>query len=433
MTTRTRLYVTLFSLAGLITALLLVTFFRGDNALFPVDDLIVILTILGSFGLTVTIVGLVGTRIGSRTKPLDNVEGPDNQARHEKPGAALSAPLNAPKKWRIFAGLAAVLLGLTVWFWARPSARITLTVPAGNTNENFGTVVFSPDGKTLAGASHRGTVKVWDAANVKLLRTLEGHSGMAHVVCFSGDGRLLASAGARAGQLGEIKVWDAATGKEVLAPEGSVQGPVALSADGSRLAGSGRDGALKVWDTATGAVVFTPAGSSAGSVAFSPDGKWLAGSAGKKAVRLWDATSGKELFTLQSGPYASLAFSPDGRYLATAVGRQVKIWDPTSGKELLTIEPAHAGGARGLSFSPDGKYLASGGNRPYSGRPYMWSQSEEGEVKVWKVSTGKELLCFKSNDAAFYSVCFSPDGKHLATSGLGPDDQPVKIWSVRLW
>jgi WD40 repeat protein len=66
-------------------------------------------------------------------------------------------------------------------------------------------VAFSPDGTRLASASLDRTVKLWDAATGRELRTPKGHTGIVTSVAFSPDGRRLASASAD----GTVKVWDA--------------------------------------------------------------------------------------------------------------------------------------------------------------------------------------------------------------------------------
>ena len=50
-------------------------------------------------------------------------------------------------------------------------------------------VAFTPDGKTLASGSRDQTVKVWDAASGRLLRTLEGHTNDVTAVAFAPDGK----------------------------------------------------------------------------------------------------------------------------------------------------------------------------------------------------------------------------------------------------
>src|SRR5208282_2748410 len=68
-------------------------------------------------------------------------------------------------------------------------------------------VVFSPDGKTLASGSLDNTIKLWDVARGKDLATLKGHTSAVRSVRFSPDGKTLASGS----DDNTIKLWDVAT------------------------------------------------------------------------------------------------------------------------------------------------------------------------------------------------------------------------------
>lgn len=46
-------------------------------------------------------------------------------------------------------------------------------------------VVYSPDGKTLASSSYDGTIKIWDISTGKPIKTLTGHTDKVNSVVYS--------------------------------------------------------------------------------------------------------------------------------------------------------------------------------------------------------------------------------------------------------
>jgi WD40 repeat protein/serine/threonine protein kinase len=71
-------------------------------------------------------------------------------------------------------------------------------------------------------------------------------------------------------------------------------------------------------------------------------------------------------------------------------------------------------GVYGLDFSPDGKQIASAGS--------------DNLVKIWEVSTGREIRSLKGHNDVVFAVSFSPDGGKIAT---GSKDTTIKLWDAK--
>jgi hypothetical protein len=159
--------------------------------------------------------------------------------------------------------------------------------------------------------------------------TLKGYSRLLNTVCFSPDGKRLASA-----DWDKVKVREASTGREILSLELDLHFShgICFSPDGQRLASIFNHQTLKVWDAQTGKEILALKGhlSDVESVVFSPDGQRLATASADKTVRVWDAQTGQEVLTLKGHTQGvnCVCFSPDGHRLATASrDGTVNIWD----------------------------------------------------------------------------------------------------------
>jgi WD40 repeat protein len=338
----------------------------------------------------------------------------------------------AQREWEAnHVGRAEQLLGecpkeLRQWEWRylKRLCHADLLTLKGHTSAVH-SVCFSPDGRRLASASDDMTVKVWDAVTGDEIRTLKGHTSAVHSVCFSPDGRRLAAGQPgkvdEQGRLvpGEVKVWDVATGRQLRTLKGhtSFVYCVCFGPDGRRLASASMDQTVKVWDAVTGDEIRTLEGHTCGvlGVCFSPDGRRLASASADKTVKVWDAGTGEEVRTLKghTGFVNSVCFSRDGQRLASASDDMtVKVWDAVTGDEIRTLK-GHTGGVSAVCFSRDGQRLASA--------------SEDATVKVWDAVTGQEILSLKGHTDVVESVAFSPDGKRLASASA---DRTVKLWDA---
>jgi WD40 repeat protein/serine/threonine protein kinase len=313
--------------------------------------------------------------------------------------------------------IASVSRGEAAKVWDAVEGKEVFTL-AGKRPGDVIRVAFDPDGRRIASTHFDQIVKVWDVATRGEAFTLRGHTGEVLDVAFSADGKRLASTGADK----VVKVWELAGGQEARSV-GTGAGPrldMAFGSGGRVLTLAAAKGTLQVIDLATGQVSFGPRYTFKtldGVLALSPDGRRLATYSSDRTIRILDTHNWAETARSQGQVPGlnRLAFSPDGRRLASfdRVGL-ITIWDADNGAELLTLR-GHTRQATGVvAFSPDGRRLASAG-------------ADDETVRVWDALTGEERLCLRGHEGRALDVAFSPDGRSLASAG---DDRTVRLWDA---
>jgi WD40 repeat protein len=300
---------------------------------------------------------------------------------------------------------------LCMWFGSVQAQDRPTIYPQLGHNMIVTSVAFSPNGKLLASGSADHTIKLWDVASGREIRTLSGHNEGVNSIALSLDGRTLASASDDK----TIKLWDLASGTDLVSLGGHTDkvNSVAFSADGRVLASASDDRTIKLWDIASKRELRTLSGRSGAvwSVTFAPDGHLLASGNFDDTIQLWDVANGHPLRTLRG---AYVAFSPDGRLLAaaSAYSTGIDLWDVDTGRKLRSFS-GQKDNPTSVAFSPDGRTLASG--------------SQDKTVRIWDVASGLTVRTFSGHFERVSSVAFSPDGRILAS---GSDDQTIKLWDA---
>jgi len=260
----------------------------------------------------------------------------------------------------------------TVPLWDVASGHELRTFAAHSFDDDFNvfSVAFSPDGHTALFGSR--AIRLWDIASGHELKTFRGGAdakmGTAtdpmasdiYSVAFSPDGRTVLSGS----EDHTVKLWDVASGREVRTFTGHSESvsSVAFSPDGHTALSGSRDETIKLWDVASGRELRTFAGHSdyVWSVAFSPGGRTVVSGSGDGTVKLWDIASGNELstFTGHSGKVESVAFSSDGRVvLSGGDDGSIRLWDKATG-QMLTRSMSYRDGSW-LTITPEGFFDAS--------------------------------------------------------------------------
>lgn len=278
-------------------------------------------------------------------------------------------------------------------------------------------VAFSSDGKYVVTGSFDSTLKLWETATGKEIKTFggaAGHQKQVLTVAVSPDGLSIASGSAD----NTLKIWDvpSLTPLRSLTQADSVNA-VALSPDGSKLAVASKDGTVQVWNPADfkkPLLVLTGHGGSVTGVAFSANGQFLASSGADKTVRFWNAANGQLIAAIGAHTASANAvlFNPNNT-AAYSVGDDglLKFWQvPPPGPRPL---PAHSGAVTCLSLSGDGNTLLSGG--------------ADKAVRITQLAAAKEIRVFTGATGNITSVALSSKADVVAA---GTSDSRLLFWNA---
>ena len=321
--------------------------------------------------------------------------------------------------------------------------------PIEGKGNGFIGLLFSPDGKTLAGRTADGTLHLWATDTGKEIRQVAPsprprNDGIAFVLggggdanapgmAFTPDSKVLAAAATdyiKDGETHSVKFWDVATGKETLQIKaaGNV-GAVAVAPDG-QLVAYGIGNTLHLWDVKTGKEVrqIKPSGGRIVAIAFTPDGKALAIRGRNQKLGLWDPQTGNELHLLSdaqadqrsagglmlmmpgvSAPeMRALAISADGKQVVSAAGSTIRLWETSTGKEV-PLSDGHWTVPASITLARDGKTMVSWG--------------ADRVVRRWAAATGKLLGMFAAPPRTTQAA-LSRDGQTVA---LANADNTIRL------
>lgn len=281
-------------------------------------------------------------------------------------------------------------------------------------------VAFTPDAKSLVTIGGN-EARRWNVVDGTETQAYRPHGAIAGVA-FSPDGKFVATAGWD----DVVKIWNVAEGRAVRKLQGRHKGginSVAFDRDGKYLLTAGDDKTAILWRVDDGAFVRSFSGhvDRVTHAAFSPDGKRIVTSSADKTARTWNVDDGRLLREFKgtdghAWPVLWAEFSRDGKLLVTAAADDLaKLWDAETGAFRLNLT-GHTAAVNSAAFSPDGSRVVTG--------------SRDSSIKLWDVADGKELLTLKGHAQEVTSVRFSPSGRSILSSAR--DDRAI-IWPTIDW
>jgi len=294
--------------------------------------------------------------------------------------------------------------------------KITTHILDGHSDEVWN-ICFSPDGKYLASGSKDSTTIIWDTTNFQLKYRLYGHTDAISNMYWSPDGtQLLTCSNDKT-----IKLWDIINEKLVHTYEEHTEGVTSCAwlPCGTKFVSGSLDKCLYLWNV-NGKILHQYPSSRVTDIAISKDGTRLVTICYEKKIRIFNVETGEEISSIQETDFiTSLCLSNDSRYALLNLRsiQEIHLWD----LEEQRIVQKYSGQKQGRFVI---RSCFGGINQTF-----IASGSEDYKVYIWNRKKGCLISSLSGHTASVNSVAWHPTRNLLVSAS---DDNTIRCWENEL-
>lgn len=298
---------------------------------------------------------------------------------------------------------------------AKPPVSILTPIAAFDAHQGrLAAMDYSDDGRWIVTTGIDATIKIWDAAQHSLVRTIALEDGPATALALYGRRALTGHAN------GKVGLWDLERGEKLATVQRNEANiwAVAFLGEADRFAVASHDWKVTLWDVRHPSAplsVLEGHDNAVQALAVAPDRRLLASGSADKTVRLWnlDSLKRKRTYRGQRDFITAVAFSQNGKRLAGgALDGRIRVWS-TSSRRTLRLLRGHKGKVEDLAFSPSGTLLASA--------------SEDGTVRLWNLDRRNSSRALTGHMGGATALAFAPSGQQLASASA---NGKVRLWAM---